>query len=63
MIVWGWWTRGAAPLDVATPPGPNWAHPVYGRRHRVFPPRIRDDFWVEPGHVETDDPATDTREV
>jgi hypothetical protein len=29
---------------------------------RVYPPRIRDDYWVETGHIETDDPATDSRE-
>jgi hypothetical protein len=63
MIVWGWWTRGAAPLDAVTPQGPQWVWPAKGRRIRVYPPRIRDEYWVESGHVETDDPATDTREV
>jgi hypothetical protein len=29
---------------------------------RTYPPRVRDDYWVEIGHIETDDPATDSRE-
>jgi hypothetical protein len=41
--------------------GGQWAH-GYGKGHRVFPPRVRNEFWVESGHQRSDDPATDTRE-
>jgi len=62
MIVWGWWTRGAAAADVAQPQGPEWVWRARGASFRAFSPRVRDDYWVEFGHNETDDPATDTRE-
>jgi hypothetical protein len=54
---------GIGSVTTAPAPGPNMAWPMRGRKIRVYPPRIRNEYWVEPGHVETDDPATDTREV
>jgi hypothetical protein len=32
------------------------------RKPRVFKPRARNTAWVEPGHIENDDPAIDTEE-
>lgn len=60
----GWWTRGAATPGavVIVPQSPQWVWLHNGRRVRVYPHRIRGEYWVEPGHIETDDPATDTRE-
>lgn len=61
VIPWTWGsTAGGVVVESA---GPVWAHPMMGRNLRVYPIRVRNDYWVESGHVETDDPATDTREV
>jgi hypothetical protein len=63
MIRWlGFIDFGVGSVTTAPPDGPQWAQPVKGRRLRVFPPRVRNEYWVEPGHIETDDPYTDTRE-
>ena len=63
MIVWGWWTRAAQSEATQPPQGATWAWAEQTGRHRVFPPRTRDEYWVEPGHQETQNPATDTREM
>ena len=55
-------TWGVGSVTSTPPDGPQWAHRQRGRQLRVFPPRIRHEYWVEVGHQETDDPATDTRE-
>jgi hypothetical protein len=62
-MILGWWTRASGGESVAVvADGAKWGWPVTGRRLRVYPPRIRNEYWVETGHQETDDPATDTRE-
>jgi hypothetical protein len=61
-MILGWLTRGSGGEVQAQADGAKWGWPVTGRVLRVYPPRIRYEYWVETGHVETDDPATDTRE-
>jgi hypothetical protein len=63
VLIWGWWTRGAEGEAVQPDQGPEWVWQARGRRLRTFPPRIRDEYWVEYGHNETDNPATDTRDL
>lgn len=62
MIVWGWWTRGSQSATTAVVGGPQWAYGTNGHRQRVYPPRVRDDVWVMPGDLKSDDPALDTWE-
>ena len=63
MIVWGWWTRGARSTSTQVAlVGSQWVWQDDLTGVRVFPPRIRDDYWVEIGHSENDDPAKDSRE-
>ena len=64
MIVWGWWTRGAAAtaaVQVVT--GPYWAYATDSKPKRVYPPRARgSDVWVQTGDMKDPDPAVDTWE-
>jgi hypothetical protein len=48
------------PADVAPA---QWAQGMIGRGVRAFAPRLRSEYWVERGHVVSENPATDTREV
>ena len=42
MIVWGWWTRGAAALGVQqSTQGPQWVHLTRGRHVRVKPIEVK----------------------
>jgi hypothetical protein len=52
-----------ATLFVAQAPqaSQSWAQP-FAHQLQAFPPRVRGDVWVEPGHTESDDPALDTRD-
>ena len=62
MMTWGWWTRGAEAEAEVPVAGPQWAYGTQGHRQRVYPPRTRDDVWVMPGDLKSDDPALDTWE-
>jgi hypothetical protein len=57
------YTLGSAAEAEQPPQGAQWVWPDDLNQIRTFPPRIRDDYWVEIGHIETNDPATDSREV
>jgi hypothetical protein len=59
---WGMFTLGSATASAPTSTGGQWAHAMQARGIRVFPPRIRHEYWVEQGHQESSDPALDTRE-
>lgn len=54
---WAWTAAGALP---PVDPGPMFVWPVTTRIPRSFRPRIRDEFIVEDGHDENDDPYLDT---
>jgi hypothetical protein len=62
MIVWGWWTRAAQSESTQAPQGAQWVWQEKSRGHRTFPPRTRDEYWVEFGHEESTNPALDTRQ-
>ena len=62
MIRWGFFTLGAASATTAPIAGPQWAWRGGTLPVQVYPPRVRNDVWVEPGHLQSDDPALDTRD-
>ena len=62
MILFGWWTRAAASESSIPVDGGQWVYVVGSRRHRVYPHRVRDNVWVLPGDIKSDDPALDTWE-
>ena len=57
-----WWTLGSQ--EAAPPPvqGAMWVWPMTMEQHRVYTNRVRDDYWVEDGHLRTTNPDTDSRE-
>ena len=57
-LTWGAKGEAAQPVQGAT-----WAWQGRGRDVRVFPPRVRDEFWVEDGHSENPNPYLDTRDL
>ena len=64
-MIWGWLTWGAqsASSSEVVTSGTQWVWPADLTGIRTFQPRTRDDVWVEFGHSESDDPATDTRDT
>ena len=58
-LPWTWGSQAAAPPPIQTA---QWVWAQDAGQVRTFPPRVRDEYWVETGHIETTDPATDSRE-
>jgi hypothetical protein len=60
--------RGGIIVEIVaedTPPSSaagGWLHSAQGHGIRAFPPRTRNEYWVEVGHQRSSNPATDTRE-
>jgi hypothetical protein len=54
------WTAEQQAAPAAGGNGPQWVWPVTTRQPRSFTPRIRDEFIVETGHSENENPYLDT---
>ena len=57
-----WWTFGSQ--EAAPPPvqASGWVWPVGVDPNWIYSHRVRGDYWVEDGHIETTNPDTDSRE-
>lgn len=55
-------TWGAGGAVQAADPTAQWVWQADLTRVRVYRKRVRDGYWVEHGHIETDNPDTDSRE-
>lgn len=62
MIRWGFFTLGPTSATTQAPVGPQWVWRGNALAVQTFPPRTKNDVWVEFGHLQSDDPALDTRD-